>query len=66
MPGCIPINRRQGVYTMLWKARDTYAKQHFAGQKSYAWCKESSLPTYLKNGYEQKEICILVEKNLES
>ena len=51
---------------MLWEARDTYAKQHFAGQKSYAWCKEGSLPMYLKNGYEQKEICILVEKDLES
>jgi GNAT superfamily N-acetyltransferase len=61
-----PDYRRQGVYTMLWKARDTYAKQYFAGQKSYAWCKEGSLPTYLKNGYEQKEICILVEKDLES
>ena len=49
---------------MLWKARDAYAKQHFAGQKSYAWCKEGSLPVYLKKGYKQKEICILVEKDL--
>ena len=61
-----PNYRRQGVYTLLWEARDKYAQENFKGQKSYAWCKENSLPLYLKKGYTQKELCICVEKNLES
>ena len=35
-----PDYRRQGIYTMLWKARDTYAKQHFAGQKAMLGVKQ--------------------------
>lgn len=61
-----PAYRRQGIYTQLWEARDAYAKKHFTGWKSYAWCKEGSLPVYLKKGYKQKEICTLVEKDLGS
>lgn len=61
-----PDYRRQGIYTMLWEARDTYAKLHYPGQKSYAWCKATSLPLYIKKGYVQGESCIYVEKDLES
>ena len=59
-----PDYRRQGIYTLLWETRDKYAKKNFKGWKSYAWCKEGSLPVYLKKGYEQKDNCILVEKDL--
>ena len=60
-----PDHRRQGIYTLLWETRDQYARQHFAGQKSYAWCKKGSLPVYIKKGYTQGESCIYVEKKLE-
>jgi GNAT superfamily N-acetyltransferase len=61
-----PDYRRLGIYTMLWEARDKYAKENFKEYKSYAWCKESSLPLFLKQGYVQGESCIYVEKDLES
>ena len=50
--------------SMFQRLKDKYAKKNFKGWKSYAWCKEGSLPVYLKKGYEQKDNCILVEKDL--
>ena len=61
-----PDYRRQGIYTLLWEIREKYCQEHFKGWKTYAWCKKTSLPLYLRKGYIQKESCILVEKNLDS
>jgi GNAT superfamily N-acetyltransferase len=57
--------RRIGVYSKLFNTRWEYAKKHFNGKFSYAWCKETSLPLYIKNGYEAGEVCVHVIKKIE-
>ena len=60
----LPDYRGKGIYKMLFKKRDDYVNHHFKGYTIISYCKPTTLAYFKKQGFIEKEIITLVEKNL--
>ena len=58
-----PDYRGRGIYRMLWNKRIDYINTHLSHYKLIAYCKPTTLEFFKKQGFTEKEIITLVEKN---
>ena len=58
-----PDYRGRGIYRMLWNRRMDYINTHLSHYKLMAYCKPTTLEFFKKQGFIEKEIITLVEKN---
>ena len=58
--------RRKGVFRRLWDIRWDFIHkdEEYKGYTVYAWCKPMSLPLLLKQGFEEGDTCVYVEKQI--
>lgn len=54
--------RRKGLYRKLWNSRWNFVSENYKGYLVYAWCKDSSLPISLENGFTTGEKATYVER----
>ena len=53
--------RGKGIYNKLWDVRWNYIKNNYIGYKIVAYCKETTLDFYKKQGFEEVSTTTLVE-----
>ena len=58
-----PDYRGKGIYKKLYEARDAYVTRLFKGSKIISYCKPITVEFFKKQGFIEKEIITLVEKN---
>lgn len=56
-----PDYRNKGIYKQLWDVRMAYVEENYDDHLIYAWCKQTSLPLFLKRGFEEGETATYVE-----
>ena len=56
--------RSKGIYKKLWDARWEYVKNNYIGYKIVAFCKETTLDFYKKQGFDEISKTTLVEIQL--
>lgn len=57
--------RRQGVFTALWDARWTFAKEKFSNYTAFAWCLPTSIDLYKKKGFTEGDPAVYMEKEIK-
>ena len=54
--------RKKGIFRKMWDIRWNFVQQHYIGYTAYAWCKPTSLPLLIENGFKKGDNCVYVEK----
>ena len=55
-------HRKKGIYKMLFDARQMYVDVNYPNHKIEAYCRDTTLEMFKKNGFEVKRNLYLVEK----
>jgi hypothetical protein len=55
-------HRQKGIYGQLFDARQTYVNENYPNYKVEAFCRDTTVEKFKKNGFEVKGNLYLVEK----
>ena len=61
-----PDYRGKGVYKMLFETRMNYINTHLNGYKLIAYCKPTTINFFKKQGFVEKEVITLMQKNQDT